>query len=78
MGRPVDSSDLVDLDKKLRVLMSEFDRAGYLLEASFTGTSPALEVKAVAARPVVRAAAGAIEEFLKVLEKTPEYRAQRG
>lgn len=68
--------DLVDIDKQLRSLMAEFDRAGYLLESNFSGVSRALEAEAVLARPVVRRAADVVERFLKALEKTPEYRRE--
>jgi hypothetical protein len=73
----IQPGDLINLDAKLRLLMDEYGRSAYLLESSFVDVDIQLEAKAIEARPIVRAAADAVYEFLVALEKSPAYRAQK-
>lgn len=74
----VQPGDLVDLASRLRRFMSELETNAFLIEGSFERIGPDVEAAAAVARPVVQNAANRLFNLLEQIEKTPEYRRQKG
>ena len=60
-------SDMDEFVRKLRTLMTTYDRLGYVLDAALP--QPVLEAEAVGTRASVRAAADAVEKLLRLIEQ---------